>query len=111
MDTHYTPLGAGRNKLPVYEDIVLRNVRILGSGKVTLDGYDDMHRLGMVLDNVSALTPEDLKIMASHVRITEGPGPVNIRIAGEDVRVDKRTEKGTTNACADKFVPIPKAGR
>jgi polygalacturonase len=111
MDTHYTPLGQGRNKLPVYEDIVLRNIRILGSGKVTLDGYDDAHRLGMVLDNVSALTPEDLKITASHARITEGPGPVNIRIAGEDVHVDKRTEKGTANACADKFVPMPKGGR
>jgi hypothetical protein len=76
-----------------------------------LDGYDGTHRLGMVLDNVSALTPEDLKITAAHARITEGPGPVNIRIAGEDVRVDKRTEKGTANACEDKFVPMPKGGR
>jgi len=112
MDTHYTPLGEGRNKLPVYEDIVLRNVRVLGSGKITLDGYDESHRLGMVLDNVYVATPEMLKVTASHARITEGPGPVNIGIAGKDVRVDNRAEKGAPETCAGKFVPMPQeAGR
>jgi hypothetical protein len=65
----------------------------------------------MVFDNVSAAGPEDLKITASHARITEGPGPVNLRIAGEDVRVDSRIEKGAPNACVDKFVPMPQGGR
>jgi polygalacturonase len=112
MDTHYTPLGEGRNKLPVYEDIVLRNVRILGSGKITLDGYDETHRLGMTLDNVYVATPQILKVAASHARIIEGPGPVNIGIAGEDVRVDKRAEEGEPDTCAGKFVPMPQgAGR
>jgi polygalacturonase len=36
MDTHYTPIGEGRNKVPHYQNIVLRNVRILTPGKITL---------------------------------------------------------------------------
>jgi polygalacturonase len=107
MDTHYTPLGPGRGKIPFYQDIVFRNVRILGSGKITLDGYDVAHRLGMVLDNVSAASPQDLKVVASHARITEGPGPVNIGIAGDDVRVERNPEKGAVNGCEGKFVPMP----
>jgi polygalacturonase len=110
MDTHYTPLGEGRNKLPMYEDIVLRNVRIFGSGKITLDGYDETHRLGMIFDNVFAGAPEDLKIVASHARIAEGRGPVNLPIAGVDVRVENRSENGAPTSCTNKFVPMPQTG-
>lgn len=107
MDTHYTPLGAGRGKIPFYQDITLRNVRILGSGKITLDGYDEAHHLGMHLDNVSAASPEDLKVTASHAHVTEGPGSVNIPVEGTDVRVDTTPGKAAANDCKGKFVPMP----
>jgi polygalacturonase len=107
MDTHYTPLGESRDKLPRYEDIVLRNVRILGGGKITLDGYDETHRLGMIFDNVLANPPEQLKVTAAHARITEGPGPVNIPIDGGDVRIEGRAGTGRAAECESKFVPMP----
>ncbi|MGH9808696.1 MAG: glycosyl hydrolase family 28 protein, partial [Terriglobia bacterium] len=44
MDTHYSFRGKDSDKIPDFRDIVLRNVRILGSGKITLDGFDAMHR-------------------------------------------------------------------
>src|SRR5438094_7372721 len=45
MDSNYSYYGPARDKLPQFTDIVLRNVRILGGGKITLDGFDEMHRL------------------------------------------------------------------
>ncbi len=107
MDTHYTPIGEGRNKIPWYQDITLRNVRILTPGKITLDGYDETRRLEMKFDNVTAEGPDDLKIVAGHIRIQAGPGPMNLPIAGNDVRVDTASSKGTKNPCNGKFVPMP----
>jgi polygalacturonase len=107
MDTHYTPIGEGKNKIPHYEDIVLKNVRILSPGKVTLDGFDEAHRLGMIFDNVHADAPESLKLTARHARISQGPGALNFSIEGEDLRVEGRAGQGAGNPCADKFLPMP----
>jgi polygalacturonase len=107
MDSHYTPLGEGRNKVPHYQDITLRNVRILTPGKITLDGYDDTHRLGMTFDNVFADKADALSIVAGHARISVGSGPMNLNIAGDDVRVEGRSVTGGMNDCASKFIPFP----
>jgi len=107
MDTHYTPLGEGRNKVPHYQDIVIRNVRILTPGKIKLDGYDESHRLGITFDNVFADMADAISTVAGHARISAGPGPVNFNIAGEDVRVESRQLTGTKNDCAGKFIPMP----
>ena len=113
MDTHYTPLGKDNGMIPVFQDITLRNLRIVtensapGGGKITLDGFDAAHKLEMNFDNVTADTPGNLQIMASHAELTMGPGPVNLRASGTDVTVTGTPGAGKPNACANKFVPFP----
>jgi len=107
MDTHYTPLGKETDKIPVFEDITLRDVRLLGAGKITLDGFDAAHKLEMTFDNVIGDAPNDLKIVGSHSRLTFGPGPVNLRTSGDDVTVTGTPGKGSPNSCVNKFVPFP----
>jgi polygalacturonase len=106
IDSNYTAsVGKDRDKLPVFTDIRLKNVRVLDGGKVTLAGYDATHRLGIQFDGVNL--DEATKISAAHADIVLGPGEANFRPSGEDVKVTGTPGKGTANACADKFVPFP----
>jgi polygalacturonase len=107
MDSNYSLYGTARDKLPQFADIVLRNVRIMGEGKITLDGFDESHRLGIGFDNVMLDDPSAVKIVAHHADVKLGPGPVNFRPAGEGVVVTGTPGKGTKNACTDKFVEFP----
>jgi polygalacturonase len=108
MDTHYTAtVGTTQGLIPQFEDITLRNVRIVGEGKITLDGYDAERRLGMTLDNVAADNPEAVRVSGSHVSLQLGPGPVNIPITGDDIAVKGITGQGNPNSCAGKFVDFP----
>ncbi len=108
MDSNYSFYGKERNKLPVFQNITLRNVHILGGGKITLDGYDANHRLQMTFDDVTIGGSASEKISATHANLTFGPGPVNFRPTGEDVRVTGRSVgKPGPKTCAEKFVPMP----
>lgn len=108
IDTHYTASqGPAHNLIPEFTEIVLRNVRVLGGGKITLDGYDEHHRLGIAFDNVHLDMPDAIHWFAAHAGITIGPGPANFRPAGPDVTVADQNGKESPNGCADKFVPIP----
>lgn len=89
MDTHYTAsYGPARDRIPVFTGIVLRNVRILGAGKITLDGYDDQHRLGITFDNLHLDMSEAIQWATAHTDVV-------------------RHDTGAPNPCADKFVPMP----
>ena len=107
MDSNYSYRGPATDKLPTFTGIVLRNIRILGAGKLTLVGFDLTHRLGMTFDNVHLDNPAAMKISASHGDFVLGPGPVNFRPAGEDVKVIGNEGKAAANSCAGKFVPLP----
>ena len=107
MDSNYSYRGPATDKLPTFTGIVLRNIRILGAGKLTLVGFDLTHRLGMTFDNVHLDNPAAMKISASHGDFVLGPGPVNFRPAGEDVKVIGNGGKAAANSCAGKFVPLP----
>ncbi|MDQ2898600.1 MAG: glycoside hydrolase family 28 protein, partial [Acidobacteriota bacterium] len=111
MDSNYSYFGKDRDKLPVFEDIVLRDVRVLTPGKITLQGYDEKHRLKMTFDNVHLDALSASKISATHADLTLGPGPVNFRPSGEDVHLHADTggspETAEPNACEGKFVPFP----
>ena len=88
MDTHYTAShGLASGLIPTFTGIVLRNVRVLTGGKITLDGYDDQHRLGITFDNVQLDDPAAIRWLARHVDLSLGPGPVNCQPAGLDVTV------------------------
>lgn len=107
MDTHYSFKGPEQEKIPVYNDITLRNVRILDGGKITLDGFDATHKLEMRFDNVIADASGELKISGSHATLAVGPGAMNLPVAGEDVTVTGTQGAGSPNSCANKFVPFP----
>ncbi len=107
MDSNYSYYGEARDRLPTFNDIVLRNVRILGGGRITLDGYDQGHRLGMTFDNVVLDSPKEIAILARHAILALGPGPVDFRPSGEDVEIQGAAGKGAPNACREKFVPMP----
>jgi polygalacturonase len=111
MDSNYTAsVGKDRDKLPVFTDIRLKNVRIVDGGKITLDGYDAAHRLGIQFDGVTVDKPDATKILAAHADIQLGPGAANFRPSGDDVNVTGTPGKKPPNACVDKFVPFPIRG-
>ena len=108
MDSNYTAsVGKEKDRLPVFTDIRLKNVRILDGGKITLDGYDAAHRLGIQFDGVTLDIPDALKMLAVHADVRLGPGAANFRPSGDDVKVTGTPGKQPLNACADKFVPFP----
>ena len=108
MDTHYTAsVGKERTSPPQFKGIRLKNVRVLNGGKVTLEGYDSEHRLGIQFDGVVLDHPELAKVKAGHAEIVEGPGAVNLRVSGDDVKVTGHPGNTMPEACADKFMPFP----
>jgi polygalacturonase len=107
MDSNYSYFGKDRDKLPTFTDITLRNVRIAGAGKITLDGYDPQHQLGIQFDNVVLENPTSVKVAAVHAEVTLGPGPVNFRPTGEDVTVKGQPGEAAASSCAPKFVKFP----
>jgi polygalacturonase len=110
MDTHYTAtVSPEQGRLPIFQDITLRNVRIAGEGRVMLDGLDAEHPLKMAFDNVMLDAPGSIETTASHATLILGPGPVNLRLEGVDVSVSgKVSTTGSPNSCAGKFVPFPR---
>jgi polygalacturonase len=107
MDSNYSYMGAARDKLPQFRDIYLKNVRIEGAGKITLEGYDAAHSLGMIFDGVTLDSPGSIEIAARFAELKLGPGPVNFLPSGEDVKIVGKPEEGTPNACEGKFIPLP----
>ena len=93
------------NKPPTFTEILMRNVRVVGPGTITLKGLDAQHHLGIAFDNVTIDAAE--KFDASHADIQFGPGPVNFRPSGEDVKVTGNPGKGQFASCEGKFVPLP----
>jgi polygalacturonase len=106
MDSNYNSLfGPEKNKPPQFTDIRLNNVLIQGGGKITLDGLDASHRLGISFHNVVLEQPEAIKIAAVHADIKLDGS--NIAASGDDVKVSGEPSKGAPNACAGRFVPFP----
>jgi polygalacturonase len=107
MDSDYEHARRDGGKLPWFTGVVLKDVRVQGAGKITLQGFDAEHRLGMTFDNVQFDSLKDIKVIAEHAELNFGPGAVNLQVKGEDVKVTGTPATGTPNACKDKFVPLP----
>jgi polygalacturonase len=107
MDSDYEHKGKDGQLLPKFADVVLRDVRILGAGKLTLNGFDPGHRLGIQFDNVTLGDPSKIRIDAELADITLGPGSVNFKPEGRDVRILGNPGEGKANACEEKLVPFP----
>jgi len=102
IDTHYTNFAG--EKIPVYRDIVLRDVRSLTPGGLAFLGFDDKNRIGVTLDNVSVVSPtRDLR--AAHAEITIGPRSGNLVPAGLDVSsTDRGAKAAAPLECAGRFL-------
>ncbi len=108
VNSYYPFYGAKPdNELPTFGEILLQNVRILGAGRITLDGYNRQHRLGITFDNVTLRSPTKIEVFAEHARVTLGPGPVNVRPFGEDVEILGAGGQGRPYSCKGKFPPLP----
>jgi polygalacturonase len=109
LDSNYSTGGTGRYRLPVYEDIVLRNIRVAGGGKLEMVGADSAHHIDARFDGVE-LTDAASKytFVSKHADILQGPGPVNFQLLGEDTTLIGRLGGDATLApCEAKFVPFP----
>jgi polygalacturonase len=104
MDSNYSFMGEARDKLPSFQGIILRNVRVLTAGKITLDGFDAAHRLQITFDNVMVVPGS--KVTATHAEVT-GIG-MNFQVSGDDVHVMQSPGKGEGNRCEGKFAPFPR---
>ena len=108
LDTSYTAhVSPANDRPPTFRDITLRNVRVLGPGKVTLEGLDASHRVGVQFDNVVFDDAGAIQVTARHADVKVGPGPFNVKLAGEDARVSGTPGEAKKNSCAGKFVPFP----
>ncbi len=81
--------AAAEDKLPVYRDILLRNVRVEDGGRVTVQGIDADHRLGIEFDNV----------------VFRDPQP-QFSTVNADLKVGN-PGNAPANACTGKFVEFP----
>jgi len=111
MDTHYTASAETTGSLiPVFRDIVLRDVRIIDGGTITFDGYDDAHRMEMILDGVVTDAPDKTKVMSSFLDLTVVPtGPMTLPF-GDTATVITTGAFGTAgrrapNSCTGKCNP------
>ncbi len=107
LETAYKRVTAG-SLIPQYEDILLRDVRISGGGKISLDGFDAVHPLRLTFDGVTANRAPAVQVHAAHARIATGPGEVTFAPAGEDVVVTKVSGSREVPVCAsERFVTFP----
>ncbi len=81
--------ASGERKIPLFRDIRLHNVRVEGGGRVTLQGYDEEHHIGLLYDNV----------------VFDDPQP-RVSISNTDLKV-VNTGNAPRNACTGKFVEFP----
>lgn len=77
--------------IPVFQNITLTNVHVLGGGASTFRGYDATRPLTITLDNVVFDDPGSATFKTQDAKLTLGPGPVNFTPTGTDVTVTKQS--------------------
>ena len=111
LTPQYT-LAAG-GLLPIYRDIVFKDVHVLTSGQVTLEGSDVTHKLGVTLNNVFADELPGSAIHVSNADITLGPQLGSLtpsrELSKQNVTVTDLpgSSAGTPIACEDRFEEYP----
>ena len=107
----FSPMYTTRtgNLLPEYRDITLSDVTIEGSGRSTIDGLDEQHRLALTLDNVFAFDQQRSRWEASHAAITVGPRRGNLLPSGDDVQLTDAPGATSAHAldCTGRFPQFP----
>ncbi len=109
LQTNYNNPGPFSDRVPLYREILLHDVRILGGGAVSVEGFDAQHRLSITLDGVLLDDPKRYRLTADHAAITYGPGPTNFVLKGDDVTASGAPRAGTLAPCSAMFVPFEAA--
>ena len=107
MDSDYEHGGRDGKLLPQFTGIVLRNVHIEGGGKLTLNGFDAAHKLGMLFDNVTIADMGKLKVISEHADLTFAGGSTDFHPTGDDVHAMAGGGQAKANACKEMLVPFP----
>lgn len=107
METTYEHVTEG-SLIPMFEDILLQDVRVLGGGKISLDGSDSQHTLKLRMDGVDLSGVASGDIHASYARILTGPGKVNFALMGDDVQVSTSPGNRKVPSCDARFVQMPR---
>ncbi len=106
LTTMYTTFPGER--LPVYRDIRLKDVRGVTGGRSTVLGLDATHRVEVSLDNVTIDGLEAGDLTAAHADVRIGPRRGNFVPSGEDVNVmDAGTAPAAPLSCDGRFAPFP----
>lgn len=96
--------------VPIYQDILLENVRAVSPGTIQLIGIDSQHPLVLRLDGVAVNHLSAQEIHISHARVSVGPNPISFSLQGDDVRIGKingQKEPSVTSNCKEAFVSFP----
>ena len=109
LDTAYTASGTVTgNSPPSMQDIVLHDVRISGGGKITFNGYDHTHRIGVLLNGVQITDEAKYTYDVNHADLRLGPEPTNLQLpAGNDSTIEGKPADSSPASCAAMFVPFP----
>jgi len=103
---HYTTFKG--NRLPIYRDVTLENVRVTTPGAFTFLGLDADHKLGIKLDNVWADDQKNSLFYVKDADIALGPHKGNLTPKGENATpVDAEgAAAGEPLDCSARFVPM-----
>lgn len=93
--------------LPEYRDITLRNVHSVTPGRVTLEGLDAAHPLGVTFDNVFVDGLQAKDIRAAFADVTVGPEIGNLTPSGDNVTVTRAPDSHSGTPVACSFIPFP----
>jgi polygalacturonase len=107
MDSDYEHQGRDGAFLPEFTGIVLRDVHVIGGGKLTLNGFDATHKLGMQFEDVTFADLAKIKVVSEHADLTLGEGSTDFHATGDDVHVVAGAGKPKPNSCQEKLVPFP----
>ncbi len=112
MDSHYSasPELDG-DKIPHFTNVVVRNVRIIGAGTITLDGYDASRPLGITFDRLIADEPQRIKTVGRNAKLTYAAGGSSIVVPATVAAIEGTPSKPqstpTLASCEARLVPFP----
>ncbi|MBZ5534485.1 MAG: hypothetical protein LAO31_00900 [Acidobacteriia bacterium] len=106
LNTRYTTFPG--NLLPLYRDILLKNVHSVTPGAILLLGLDEQHRMGVGLDNVTVDGLRGDDIRAEHAEVRVGPRRGNVEPRGNDVSMSSAgVEPAVPVDCGNSFPAFP----
>jgi polygalacturonase len=105
MDSDYAHFGKQGGRIPWFTGVTLKNVRILTGGRITLQGFDEQHPLGMTFDNVWFDSLPDTQFAAEFANLDFAS--TNLKVSGPGVSITGAQSHAAPNACTGKFVPMP----